>query len=458
MFERREIADRRALTRRILRCGGALAIAGLLLSWAGAGILGCRPTDNPAAPPGPDSTRDSTPTGSDSGSDDNDTAADSALGVIPGWDTAFAIAGQAFPDDTLLQRSVPVRGNGYRLSRFFAKCARGGIVRIGFIGGSITGGARASNGLLRFSSRLAVFLNRLYPQTIFAEANAGIGATNSRFGCSRVQEDLLDQGPDLIVIEFAVNDDYTDTASTARAIEGLLRHCLASNPDVPVLLFQTMAQTGPHANHEVQDSLARHYGVPVVSYYDALWPWVAENRIPWTSLSADDVHPNDTGHLACAYLLYAFLRKEAARTAAHAPKPMAIAAPMGDTVYAHAGFFEKGDSLISVSADSGWAVGLQEHGRYGFTSKAEGDRLTLKSRAREVTLMYQFSLNLDAVVEIKLDGQAVGEVSNHFAQDYGGGFLKPLRLYLQADRQEHTIELTNMGGGEFDLRYVLVSR
>ena len=36
--------------------------------------------------------------------------------------------------------------------------------------------------------------------------NAGIGATDSDYGCLRVQRDVLSQNPDLVIVEFAVND------------------------------------------------------------------------------------------------------------------------------------------------------------------------------------------------------------------------------------------------------------
>jgi lysophospholipase L1-like esterase len=37
--------------------------------------------------------------------------------------------------------------------------------------------------------------------------NAGIGDTDSQYGALRVQRDVLSYNPDLVVVEFAVNDN-----------------------------------------------------------------------------------------------------------------------------------------------------------------------------------------------------------------------------------------------------------
>ncbi|MEX0670490.1 MAG: SGNH/GDSL hydrolase family protein [Pirellulales bacterium] len=51
--------------------------------------------------------------------------------------------------------------------------------------------------------------------------NAGIGATNSHYGAARVQTDVLARDPDLVIVEFAVNDfDNRDFAESYEACSG----------------------------------------------------------------------------------------------------------------------------------------------------------------------------------------------------------------------------------------------
>ena len=51
---------------------------------------------------------------------------------------------------------------------------------------------------------------KAYPQATFTEINAAIGGTGSDLGVFRVQQDVLSKGPDLLFVEFAVNDGGAD--------------------------------------------------------------------------------------------------------------------------------------------------------------------------------------------------------------------------------------------------------
>ena len=75
-----------------------------------------------------------------------------------------------------------------------------------YLGGSITEGAGASAQDRRWASRIQAWLEENWPDTRWRSHNAGIGGTNSEFGVFRLQHDVLSQKPDLVFVEFAVND------------------------------------------------------------------------------------------------------------------------------------------------------------------------------------------------------------------------------------------------------------
>ena len=60
---------------------------------------------------------------------------------------------------------------------------------------------------------------RDFPHSETRLVNAGLGGTGSLSGAFRVQRDLLQAEPDVVIVEFAVNDAWVDGA----AYEGLLR-------------------------------------------------------------------------------------------------------------------------------------------------------------------------------------------------------------------------------------------
>lgn len=373
------------------------------------------------------------------------------------WDTAFSVADIRWPDDSILARAAVEMGEDYRLSRFFAKCESTRLAKIGFIGGSITEGAGASGTSSRYSSRLCGFLRAGMPGVHIREVNAGIGATTSRLGCSRVQEDLLAHDPDLIVIDFAVNDDLADTATSTATLEGLVRQCLR-DPDVPVLLMQFVNRIGDSANHLAQHRLARHYGLPVISYRSALWPLLAGGNLEWSDLSPDDVHPNDAGHLVAGYLVYSRLKAGYALRGEELGGPRKLPTPLATDLYQSAGFLGPGDPVSAVISNSGWNQSVDENRRYGFESNSRGDRLVLRIQAREATFSFRCSKDLDARVLVRLDGIPVDTLSSHFPGDWGGGYLKASQAYRSDSAGIRILELENISGGLFDLRYLLYAR
>lgn len=370
------------------------------------------------------------------------------------WDTAFAVSGVPFPSDSLFNRAVVETGNNFRLGQFLEKCQSRREVRIGFIGGSITQGAMATAKSARYSSRLCGFIRKTFPSTRIVELNAGIGATNSRFGCSRLQDDLLVNRPDMIVIEFAVNDELDDTAATAAAIEGLIRQSL-QDPDVPVLIFQTMNSSGHDVNQTIQTRIARHYALPVIGYRSACWPLVEAGILPWSKLSPDDVHPNNDGHLIGAYLLYSFLKSEASILNDGADDDNAVPRSLSTDLYQHAGFSGPEGKVVGLGRNQGWDALVDGKHRYNFLSHFQGDKFAVKTMAREMSVTYHLSKESDSHVRIMVDGNAVDTLSSNFPEDWGGGYLKTRRIFRYPDQREHTVEFLNLTGGKFDLRYLL---
>lgn len=111
--------------------------------------------------------------------------------------------------EELLQRAVVSFGNRERLNRFFEKAERGESLTVGVLGGSITQGAACPDPAQRYHGVLLRYLQKKFPRSKFRLVNAGIGATASDYGALRVQRDLLSERPDLIVLEFGVNDNPT---------------------------------------------------------------------------------------------------------------------------------------------------------------------------------------------------------------------------------------------------------
>lgn len=310
-------------------------------------------------------------------------------------------------------RSLVSPGNTSRLRRVFDKAWRGGPVTFGVIGGSITQWVRASEPRFRYADRVAAWLAGTFPRSDVRLVNAGRGATGSNYGALRAHRDLLRQNPDLVVVEFAVNDG--PEPHWAEPFEGLVRQILAHPAQPAVVLLFMMYKNGGNVQDRLT-TIGRHYGLPMVSYRDALWPEITAGRLTWDDISPDDVHPNDRGH-ACAadfvtHCLQAALTDPGVATDAGLPRPL-----HGDE-FQHTSLFEA-PALVPVTS-LGWS--LDAHGEPWplWRADAPGSEITFDVAGRQVLLMYYRIRGPMGRVEAQIDDQPPTIHDAWFDQTWGG--------------------------------------
>ena len=199
------------------------------------------------------------------------------------------------------------RGNLGRLKRFMDRAARGERLTVGFIGGSITQGFSATNPEKCYAARTVAWLRKVYPNTEFAYVNAGIGATDSQFGAARVQEDLLRRLPDLVFVEFSVNDE--SMSHYRETYEGLVRQIYASSSHPAMVLLHSVYYDSGRSAAYYHAQIGRHYDLPCISMQNSIYPAVAAGRLPAEKITADFLHPNDLGHELVASVITNFLEK-----------------------------------------------------------------------------------------------------------------------------------------------------
>jgi lysophospholipase L1-like esterase len=142
--------------------------------------------------------------------------------------------------------------------------------------------------------------------------NAGVGGTESDYGALRVRRDVLAQNPDLVVVDYAVNDGPEGISSFESLIRILLEAQLAV---LPIMLSNGSGQ----GQQDAQVPVLKHYDVPIVSYRDPVTAMVATGATTWAMMSSDGVHPTDLGHQrAGEYLISYFVAAKRAFDAARA--------------------------------------------------------------------------------------------------------------------------------------------
>ena len=233
------------------------------------------------------------------------------------------------------------------LPNFLAKAAtEGAELKVAYLGGSIT----AQNG---WRVKTLAHFRKEHPRAKFTEINAAIGGTGSDLGVFRLQQDVLSKQPDLVFVEFAVNDGGADPARIIRCIEGIVRQIRRADPRTDVCFVYTVTEALVPAlldgkfqrSAGAMEKVADHYGVPTVHMGLEVARLAKAGRLLWKSplprteaeraalgdkfvFAPDGVHPHEsTGHelyLQAVVRSLPLIAKASASAASHAlPAPLA---------------------------------------------------------------------------------------------------------------------------------------
>ncbi len=313
-----------------------------------------------------------------------------------------------------LTRSLVSAGHTARLQHVMAKARRGEPITFAVIGGSITQGAKASKPDFRYGNLIADWWRQKFPKSKIGFVNAGIGATGSNYGALRAQRDLLAHQPDCVVVEYAVNDGPLEVC--AQTLEGLVRQILAQ-PSQPAVLLVFMLHRHGGSAQDWHAKVGRHYGLPMLSWHDAVWPEIQAKRMTWEQISPDEVHPNDFGHRQVARYVTTFLDKVLAalppdaQLPALAPPPQ----PLLTDLYEHTALAEAAD--LKPTANQGWTFDVTNK---FWKSTQPGSTIEFPIPGRQVYFMYFRIKRAMGKAAVQLDDAPPKICDAWFDQTWGG--------------------------------------
>ena len=223
-------------------------------------------------------------------------------------------------------------------SNFIARLEKEQKAHVAFLGGSITQNKTGH------TKMVADWLEGQWPQVEFTFTNAGLSSTCSTTGAFRADRDVFSKGQiDLLVVEFAVNDDHDakhDRATAMRGLEGIIRQYFEANPTGDVISVQFVnpgilakAQAGEEAvSVAAHKAVARHYDVPIVDVGLALAREIAAGKMTWEA-DYKDTHPNPTGYQFASDLITKVI---AETISGETPQTVALPEPLDPLSYSGA--------------------------------------------------------------------------------------------------------------------------
>lgn len=214
----------------------------------------------------------------------------------------------------MIDASLIQQGNLYRLKKAIAKAREGREVTIAYIGGSITQGAGAKpistasyayRSCQAFRDRFALDGSKVH------FVKAGVGGTPSQLGLHRYEREILQMGrvePDIVVIEFSVNDAGDETSGVCYESLALMAAKGAGHPAV-ILLHSVFMDDGNL--QERLEPVGRCYEFPQISLKNAVTAQFYQEKPVLTKRQYfyDLYHPSNTGHRIMADCLDALWKR-----------------------------------------------------------------------------------------------------------------------------------------------------
>ncbi len=342
------------------------------------------------------------------------------------------------------------RGNLGRLKQKMRAAVAGEKLTIGFIGGSITQGAAATEDSLCYAARVAAWWVKRYPQAEIVYINAGIGATTSQFGAARVQEDLLVQKPDVVIIEFSVNDNdeapYTRRELFRETYEGLVRKVYGASCSPAVVLVHNVRYSDGSSEEEMHAALGQYYQLPCVSIKHTLYPLVRDGKIPACEVTPDGLHPNDEGHRLVAESICKFFEWVSAECGENEEACLLPLKTVTENHYENAMRMNNtvcSPVLNGFRADFSKQSGVRDVFKKGWYANEKNSSIVYHVTGSEIAVMYRKSVKQPAPVAVAvIDNDEVNAVvlDANFDEDWGDkAYMQTVAHHIS--NKPHTLEI-----------------
>ena len=360
-----------------------------------------------------------------------------------------------------------------RLKNLMKRAANGESLVIGFLGGSITQGSLSSTPKNCYAYLVYEWWKKSFPNAAFSFVNGGIGGTTSHYGGARAWKDVLCYRPDIVTVDFSVNDDANEFFE--ETYEGTLRRLLAA-PSAPavVVLNNVFYDTGKNAQ-DYHNRIADHYGIPHVSIKDTVYPDVESGKIVRADITPDNLHPNDKGHRLVADEICKLLDSIKAEVeeetiageniegkSTKTEASVLLPAPLTENAYEHSRLIQIQDNeaiLDGFLVDPIEKKGLLDIFKNGWTAAHTNDKISFEIECSCLAVQYRKSVQ-QPVPKAKavIDGDEAHAVilDGNFTEDWGDClYLEPLLHH--AEKKAHRIEITVTDAKDIVRPFYLVS-
>lgn len=344
--------------------------------------------------------------------------------------------------EKMVDRSLISVGDMTRMSDVFQKAQNGEDITVAYIGGSITEGYNA--GTTEFYAKTCTdLLQGYFPDITVTGVNAGISGTPSLLGNLRLERDVLSADPDIVFVEFAVNDGQE--ADYKNAYESLVRTLLTQEKDIAVVLLFTVLDSG-YTCQEHMSKIGANYDLPMISVHDSVYEEIEAGKMTWQDYSNDQSHPNAYGHKCITDFVDNYYQKVLPVVAENVGE---VSKELPDPVFSAK--YMNMHYMDSATMDGVELDGFEQYDTHGSFHNGwmyrgtDGGSMKFTVDCSVLEMVFKAN-NSDkyGTADIYVDGEKVKSVVSNMSD----GWNNPVTAYLidNDSSAEHTVEIRMEGG------------
>ena len=370
--------------------------------------------------------------------------------------------GSLYVADSMIDTGIQRPGNVQKIAEALSKAASGSPLTIAFIGGNATMGDGASAADKKYSALVMDWFKKTFPSSSFTEVDLVQRNLDSYVADHRVASAVLNESPDIVIIETARGDQSAAVAE--ESFECLIRQLLQSSVSPAIIpLVTTDASLNNYGT--VQAQIAFKYDLPMINYALVAKSSTSEGTWKWTDISDDKGNdPNDAAHAFIANLITTYFKRVLGGMSQSKYKTYVIPEkPSTKCRYMSASFL----SESKVTAASGFS--LKEIPDADFEPKkawcsTDGTEGVFQIKGSNIGLVFAGTINgLGGNYSISVDGQVVRDkvIGSALSADATDDEKAKAKVTLTSielgkfDNGTHEIKITKLSDSAEDDFYVL---
>ncbi|MBR5363583.1 MAG: hypothetical protein IK134_09725 [Oscillospiraceae bacterium] len=327
-------------------------------------------------------------------------------------------------------------GNTHRLVKKLEAAENGEKLTMAYLGGSITE-------MGKYTTPFSSYVKETFAKGGFTEVNAGLSGTSSVVGLVRSEPNVISKNPDIVFVEFSVNDH--EDIMYKKCFESVIKRFLDLPNEPAVIILIHRAKSG-FSSQKQMVPVGENFNIPIISMDNALTKAFNSGLLSQGDYFSDDYHPHDKGGKLVSDCLSYFFR-QAMRTENRSDSYSVPEKSVYGTEYENCSYLNPKDAN-NFNAGSWTAGGGYNNGpalTYSYTLNG-GNPMTFKTEGKGLIIVFKANTSGMGSIDVTVNGKTTKVNGNK--QYCWGGPDAELGYYQD---QTGELDVSIKGSGQFTI-------